>query len=183
MFWLHFSARFGRKGTHVVPPSALASPLHGSWARQVVVLTPLCAAGPYRWSMGDLAHTATYRVNVRMKGPRHPPIRRSRLSGCRALMSATHGVAGPHDPYCIDIPEQKGPQIREAPTVTSGRFACCQALLRRRSSSAPARGHARSPLARNPRGRRRSRFCWSRRRRRRTASPGARGIQARGRRP
>jgi len=72
--------------------------------------------------MGDPAHTATYRVNVRMKGPRHPPIRRSRLSGCRALMSATHGVAGPHDPYCIDIPEQKGPQIREAPTVTSGRF-------------------------------------------------------------
>lgn len=122
MFWLHFSARFGRKGAHVVPTSALASPLHGSWARQVVVLTRLCAAGPYRWSMGDPAHTATYRVNVRMKGPMHPPIRRSRLSGCRALMSATHGVAGPHDPYCIDIPEQKGPQIREAPTVTSGRF-------------------------------------------------------------
>ena len=122
MFWLHFSARFGRTGAHVVPTSALVSPLHGSWARLVVVLTPLCAAGPYRWSMGDPAHTATYRVNVRMKGPRHPPIRRSRLSGCRALMSATHGVAGPHDPYCIDIQEQKAPQIREAPTVTSGRF-------------------------------------------------------------
>ena len=122
MFWLHFSARFGRKGAHVVPPSALV-PLHGSWAPLVAVVTPLCAAGPYRWSMGDPAHTATYRVNVRMKGPRHPPIRRSRLSGCRALMSATHGVAGPHDPYCIDIQEQKAPQIREAPTVTSGRFA------------------------------------------------------------
>ena len=38
-------------------------------------------------------------------------------------MSATHGVAGPHDPYCIDIQEQKAPQILEAPTVTSGRFA------------------------------------------------------------
>lgn len=130
MFWLHFSARFGRKGAHVLPTSALVSPLHGSWAPLVAVVTRLCAAGPYRWSMGDPAHTATYRVNVRMKGPRHPPIRRSRLSGCRALMSATHGVAGPHDPYCIDIPEQKGPQIREAPTLLSGRS-------RRRANQTP----------------------------------------------
>ena len=100
--------------------------------------TPPCAPGPYRWQDGHAAHATTYTpdhsntshtlkceepVNVRMKGPRHPPIRRSRLSGCSALMSATHGVAGPHDPYCIDIQEQKAPQIREAPTVTSGRFA------------------------------------------------------------
>ena len=77
----------------------------------------------------------------------------------------------------------KAPQIHEVPTVTSGHFPRCAELFRRRSSSAPARGHARSPRERFPRGRRRSRFCWSRQRRRRRASPDARGIRAPGRRP
>ena len=63
MFWLHFSARFGRTVAHVVPASALMPRLHGGSAPLVAVVTPLCAAGPYRWSMGDPAHTATYRVN------------------------------------------------------------------------------------------------------------------------
>ena len=170
MFWPHFSARFGRTVAHVVPPSALASPLHGSWARQVVVLTPLCAAGPYRWSMGDPAHTATYRVNVRMKGPRHPPIRRSRLSGCRALMSATQSAEGhPRSAPHRHSGAQEVPRYAKRPLSPVGASPCCHALVRRRSSSGPARGHARSPRGRTPRGRRRSRFCWSRRRRRRRA--------------
>ena len=46
----------------------------GSWAPQVASLTPRCVAGPYRGSMGSPAHTATQGVNVRILGPKHPPI-------------------------------------------------------------------------------------------------------------
>ena len=46
-----------------------------SSARQVAALTRRCAAGPDRWSMGNPAHTATQGVNLRIQGPKHPPIR------------------------------------------------------------------------------------------------------------
>ena len=44
-----------------------------SWALLLAVLTLQCAAKPYWWHGGQPAQVATYRVNVRMKGPRHPP--------------------------------------------------------------------------------------------------------------
>ena len=47
----------------------------GTTPRDLAALTPRCAAGPYRWSMGSPAHTATQGVNVRIQGPKHPPIR------------------------------------------------------------------------------------------------------------
>ena len=71
-------------GTHPSGPSHHSQHIHQashglvtltrSWARQVAVLTRRCAAGPDRWSMGDPAHTATQGVNLRIQGPRHPPI-------------------------------------------------------------------------------------------------------------
>ena len=46
----------------------------GNWDRDLAALTPRCAAGPYRWSMGNPAHTATQGVSLRIQGPKHPPI-------------------------------------------------------------------------------------------------------------
>ena len=47
----------------------------GTTPRDLAALTPRCAAGPYRWSMGNPAHTATQGVNLRIQGPKHPPMR------------------------------------------------------------------------------------------------------------
>ena len=46
----------------------------GSRARLLAVLTLQCAAKPYWWHGGQPAQAATYRVNMRIKGPRPPPI-------------------------------------------------------------------------------------------------------------
>ena len=46
----------------------------GSWAHLLAPLTLQCAAKPYWWHGGQLAQVATSRVNVRIKGPRPPPI-------------------------------------------------------------------------------------------------------------
>ena len=40
----------------------------------LAVLTLQCAAKPYWWHGGQPAHASTYRVNVRMRGPRLPPV-------------------------------------------------------------------------------------------------------------
>ena len=42
----------------------------GSWALLLAPLTRSCAAKPYWWHGGQPAQVATYRVNVRIKGPR-----------------------------------------------------------------------------------------------------------------
>ena len=39
----------------------------------LAVLTLQCAAKPYWWHGGQPAHAATYRVNVRMRGPKCRP--------------------------------------------------------------------------------------------------------------
>ena len=46
----------------------------GSWAHLLAPLTLQCAAKPYWWHGGQPAQVATSRVNVRIKGPRPPPI-------------------------------------------------------------------------------------------------------------
>ena len=46
----------------------------GSRVLLLASLTRSCAAKPYWWHGGQPAQVATYRVNVRMKGPRPPPI-------------------------------------------------------------------------------------------------------------
>ena len=46
---------------------------NGTTPRDLAALTPRCAAGPDRWSMGNPAHTATQGVNLRIQGPKHPP--------------------------------------------------------------------------------------------------------------
>ena len=46
---------------------------NGTTPGDLAALTPRCAAGPYRWSMGNPAHTATQGVNLRIQGPKHPP--------------------------------------------------------------------------------------------------------------
>ena len=50
---------------------------------------------------------------------------------------------------------RKGPRYAKRPLSPVGACPCCQALVRRRSSSAPARGHGASPRGRRPRGCRR----------------------------
>ena len=45
----------------------------GSRALLLAVLTLLCAAKPYWWHGGQPAQATTHRVNMRIKGPRHPP--------------------------------------------------------------------------------------------------------------
>ena len=47
----------------------------GAWVLLLVVVTPSCAAGPYWWQCGRPAWTTTCGVNLRMKGPRYPPVR------------------------------------------------------------------------------------------------------------
>jgi len=47
----------------------------GTTPGDLAALTPRCAAGPYRWSMGNPTHTATQGVNLRNQGPKHPPMR------------------------------------------------------------------------------------------------------------
>ena len=46
----------------------------GSRALLLAPLTRSCAAKPYGWHGGQSAQAATYRVNLRIKGPRPPPI-------------------------------------------------------------------------------------------------------------
>ena len=46
---------------------------NGTTPGDLAALTPRCAAGPDRWSMGNPAHTATQGVNMRIQGPKHPP--------------------------------------------------------------------------------------------------------------
>ena len=57
--------RFGHNGVNLGVPDTVALLL--------AVLTLQCAAKPYWWHGGQPAQVATYRVNVRMKGPRPPP--------------------------------------------------------------------------------------------------------------
>ena len=45
----------------------------GTGALLLALLTLQCAAKPYWWHGGQPAQATTYRVNVRIKGPRHPP--------------------------------------------------------------------------------------------------------------
>ena len=58
----------------------------GTTPGDLAALTPRCAAGPYRWSMGNPAHTATQGVNLRNQGPKQPP---------KGLTCATKGAVGP----------------------------------------------------------------------------------------
>ena len=69
----------------------------GSRALLLAVLTLQCAATPYWWHGGQPAHAATYRVNVRMKGPRQPPVGLTCawMLACPGDMSC---VAGPQSP-------------------------------------------------------------------------------------
>ena len=67
----------------------------GNWDRDLAVLTPRCAAGPYRWSMGNPAHTATQGVNLRIQGPKHPPIGPITPPIRRALPPSTHARTRP----------------------------------------------------------------------------------------
>ena len=46
----------------------------GSWTHLLAPLTRLCSAKPYWWHGGQPAQATTYRVNVRIQGPRPPPI-------------------------------------------------------------------------------------------------------------
>ena len=46
----------------------------GTGALLLAALTFQCAAKPYGWHGGQPAQATTYRVNVRIKGPRPPPI-------------------------------------------------------------------------------------------------------------
>ena len=59
---------------------------NGTTPRDLAALTPRCTAGPYRWSMGNPAHTATQGVNLRIQGPKQPP---------KGLTCATKGAVGP----------------------------------------------------------------------------------------
>ena len=59
---------------------------NGTTPRDLAALTPRCAAGPYRRSMGNPAHTATQGVNLRIQGPKQPP---------KGLTCATKGAVGP----------------------------------------------------------------------------------------
>ena len=54
--------------------ASLLSRVPGSRTLLLAVLTLQCAAKPYWWHGGQPAQATTYRVNVRMKGPRPPPI-------------------------------------------------------------------------------------------------------------
>ena len=67
----------------------------GNWDRDLAALTPRCAAGPYRWSMGNPAHTATQGVNLRIQGPKHPPIGPNTPPIPRAMPPSTHARARP----------------------------------------------------------------------------------------
>ena len=62
----------------------------GNWDRDLAALTPRCAAGPYRWSMGNPAHTATQGVNLRIQGPKYPPIGPITPPISRALPPSMH---------------------------------------------------------------------------------------------
>ena len=69
----------------------------GCWALLLAVLTLRCAATPYWWHGGQAAQSATYWVNVRMKGPGRPPIGLTCawMLACPGDMSC---VAGPQSP-------------------------------------------------------------------------------------
>ena len=53
---------------------ATARPQSRRPSPQLARLTLQCAAKPQRWQHGQPAHAATHRVNVRLKGPRQPPV-------------------------------------------------------------------------------------------------------------
>ena len=68
---------------------------NGTTPRDLAALTPRCAAGPYRWSMGNPAHTATQGVNLRIQGPKHPPIGPNTPPIPRAMPPSTHARTRP----------------------------------------------------------------------------------------
>ena len=56
--------------------SAKAKPIRERQAQSAAAThTRSCAAGPYCWQCGRPAWATTCGVNLRMKGPRHPPVR------------------------------------------------------------------------------------------------------------
>ena len=62
----------------------------GSWAHLLAALTLQCAAKPYWWHGGQPAQATTYRVNVRVSGPRQPS------AGLRSPpVGPTCGLVGP----------------------------------------------------------------------------------------
>ena len=67
---------------------------NGTTPRDLAALTPRCAAGPYRWSMGNPAHTATQGVNLRNQGPKHPPMRRVLPPDVPCLPAGPHARRG-----------------------------------------------------------------------------------------
>ena len=80
LFWLNGSAiwRSWWVWTHRLRYSALQARRMRvgsvSWAPRLAPLTRSCAAKPHWWHGGQPAQAATYRVNVRGKEPRPPPI-------------------------------------------------------------------------------------------------------------
>ena len=58
--------RFGTNPEHCTAPTHRRAP-------QVGTLTRQCAAGPYRWSMGDLAHAPPQGLTCASKGAGHHP--------------------------------------------------------------------------------------------------------------
>ena len=62
-----------RRPRHVCTDDAGNGADNGTTPRDLAALTPRCTAGPYRWSMGNPAHTATQGVNLRNQGPKHTP--------------------------------------------------------------------------------------------------------------
>ena len=68
---------------------------NGTTPGDLAALTPSCAAGPYRWSMGNPAHTATQGVNLRIQGPKHPPIGPNTPPTPRAMPPSTHARTRP----------------------------------------------------------------------------------------
>ena len=87
---------FSRSSSRGIPPGEFVVPCAWQPAPLLAVLTLQCAAKPYWWHGGQPAQAATYRVNMRIKGPRNPPIGLTcagrgpgrHLSGYRASESA-----------------------------------------------------------------------------------------------
>ena len=98
----------------------------GSWARLLAVLTLQCAAKPHWWHGGQPAQVATSRVNVRMKGPRPPPIGLAcEVKGSRAQDAFTEtqeGLTARRRPDALYMPRETteaGPR-RIPPLVACG---------------------------------------------------------------
>ena len=80
----------------------------GSRAPLLAVLTLQCAAKPYWWHGGQPAQATTYRVNVRINGPRCPP------AGFRSpLIGLTCASRGPACAGCVHR-NRRGPDGSQA---------------------------------------------------------------------